>query len=382
MILTAATLLVVGAALAPRDANAVCYGAGSIKAECPITGGSARWQYGNVLPFPFAAANLTLAPPTGPITSAHSAQGVVVPISGAKVSQGGTAAPQSIMMKQHQLSWPGTQPFNAPLHFTSPSLFSVQTRLPLKFPRTTVTFAAGGRTGPPTIVACPPPAPHPSATFDPGCLGPNTTASGGPTIYSGLLKYTATANQFGGPALADGETTGTAQIAANFAGILTLPCTACVFGRQIVNVSDQFVPGAPWSFTDLRVAIPNTPGIFLGSISALGLVTNTIGPTPSGFPFPGQTSTSFGGPWTTGMITVSAPTANPPDLFTFTGSDQRTPLGEGSISLVSAGLAIRTITDGGATMGWLTINVPEPTVMAGLFAGIGMLAALHRRRIR
>ena len=97
------------------------------------------------------------------------------------------------------------------------------------------------------------------------------------------------------------------------------------------------------------------------------------------------------GPFTTGMLTVKVTmNGNPPvRSIMLTGYDNRTPLGDGNIQVVS-GLLINTynsIGPGSFPLGWqMRIHViPEPTPSLGLAAGaFGLLwvALLRARRQR
>jgi hypothetical protein len=218
-------------------AQAACSGA-----TCPLVGGVVRYQIGNGLPFPASA--LLLGQPTGQLNTSMTAMGLILPLPGAVVSQGSTA-PRSIMMPPSQLSAPQL-PFTIPLFSANPLAFQLKTSIGFLFPSTLVTFSASGRVGPSTAAWCidadPPAVPTgtPIGGFNPGCLGPNTTASLGTTFTSGLLRYTRTANQFGGVARAARPDGGTADIAINIAGIPALPCTLCTFGvQQIGSRFDQ-----------------------------------------------------------------------------------------------------------------------------------------------
>ncbi|MAG34363.1 MAG: hypothetical protein CL908_26100 [Deltaproteobacteria bacterium] len=379
ILLTAGALALLQSA-APMLAEATCSGE-----QCALSpNSSVRYQFGNALPVPFAAQIFEGPPVTGQVNATNDANGAIKPApytgggGGGGIITAGSVAPQSIMMPAAQLTWMGPT-FNIPLFGAIPQFFSIQTRLNVQFPQNAVTFSAGGRSGASTATYCPG-APFPGGTLGtPGCLGPNTTASGGPTAYGAIMTYTRTVNQFGGAAV-NNVLSEDVQLAVNVGGVTALPCTMCVFGRQPIVVGSQFGIGGSWASTVTRMAATASPGFFIGSVNAAGLITNVIGPTPSSNPLAGQGAQSTGGPWTTGQVSVSAPGNVPPEAYVFTGSDQRTPSGEGTISLVSGAVNNRVVQGPGANRGWLTLRVPEPGFGLGLMAGLGMLGAMGRRR--
>jgi hypothetical protein len=130
------------------------------------------------------------------------------------------------------------------------------------------------------------------------------------------------------------------------------------------------------------------PGIQVVAADAAGMLTmsaftNTMVPTAmTGFT---NMASSTGYPWTTGMITVSAPlAAGVGEKFTITGMDSRVN-GVGTIQLVTGTLSRRTASGPNANRGWMRINVPEPSAALAAGAGLSMLALCHglaRRRSR
>jgi hypothetical protein len=67
-------------------------------------------------------------------------------------------------------------------------------------------------------------------------------------------------------------------------------------------------------------------------------------------------ATSVAGPFTTGMLTISAPlAAGAPEIFTITGKDSRTAGGAGTIQLVSGALSQRTTSGPNANRGWVRL---------------------------
>jgi len=104
-------------------------------------------------------------------------------------------------------------------------------------------------------------------------------------------------------------------------------------------------------------------------------------------------ATSYGGPWTTGVLTVSQPAAlGSAELFVLSGSDARVN-GVGSISLVSGSVSDRGVSGPNANRGWLNIQLGVAEIVTpsmsgpGLAAVFGLLAlaggyAIWRRRIQ
>ncbi len=143
-----------------------------------------------------------------------------------------------------------------------------------------------------------------------------------------------------------------------------------------------------FGFTNMSTPTAAAPGLFFATVGPGGTVLNLL--TPLG---PGVTNrgTSWGGPWTTGMLTASAPTAFPPEKFTLSGSDGRASgAGMGSLSLVAGGFSQRSISGPSAIRGWLNFTVGTrlgvpmlPTYGVAALAALTALSgayALRRRR--
>jgi hypothetical protein len=113
------------------------------------------------------------------------------------------------------------------------------------------------------------------------------------------------------------------------------------------------------------------------------VITNLFTSLPLGAGLPNP-ATSYGGPWTTGMLTVSV-TANAGatvEIFMLTGSDGRVS-GTGGVSLVTGTISDRTLRGPNANRGWLQIYVPEPGATLGAVAALLTLVTGHgltRRR--
>ena len=328
--------------------------------------GNARFQLGNGLPIP--------------ITATPVPNGKVVAVPGAVVQQTAGPDPKQITMAPGQLTAPGTPKVTLGLFPFNSKVFSVRTSRAVSFPKQQATLRAGGRAGAPTVTFCAGQSVTP--TGNPMCSHPAGTAN---TIH-GLLRYTKTLNQFGGPAQA---ALGGAARWRLIAGLGKPPCT--VLTCSAISVLSTPPPtdavGGPFGFNAKAPAPAQSPGLFRVSAAPSGLITYT---TPTGLG-PGLPNplTSFGGPWTTGMLTVSV-TQNigaTPQIFVLSGADNRVN-GVGSISLVAGALTKRAVNGPEAKRGWLNLTISAPPQpVPGLRAlGVAALAvallsiALRRRR--
>ena len=303
-------------------------------------GGNARFQIGDGLPIPIGFTPV----PNGKLAAITSA---TIRLHGPHLSTN----PARVVVDPFQLTFDGP-PVNLPIFSGSPIIWQVRTDISLRWPKQKISFQALGRTGPPIVTFCGKP---PSTTIITG--GGNPACAGGPT-GSGLLRYTATSHQFGGPA--QGLLGGVADAALR--GGSPAPCAGppgCVVGFFNALPPSMGAVGAMFGFTNMNIPTAPSPGAFFATVGPAGTVLNLL--TPLG---PGLTNggTSWGGPWTTGMVTASASSANPPEKFTLTGSDARSVAvtgdgGAGSLSLVAGGFSQRTISGPNANRGWLNLAI-------------------------
>jgi hypothetical protein len=201
------------------------------------------------------------------------------------------------------------------------------------------------------------------------CPGPNNPACTGPgqagNIYPHLVQYSnPNPNKFGGTmAMMQG---GSAVVSVIIA---PLAPPAFIAGHQLVgglaNLNPQ-AQGRGYAITDVdllaaapaRIAVaqaPPCPGPFTvtGNCSQIlaslttgngAFVTPTTG---NGLPIfiPPDTNLNFGFPWTTGTVLVRNTGTNQGNPATTTisamGTDMRTPLGQGQITLVAGGSSHR-----------------------------------------
>jgi hypothetical protein len=330
-----------------------------------------------------------------------------------------------------------------PLFNFAPTFLGVSTNIGQSFPgavRTTPTtgtpniqiggpgnFKKNGRPGAPTLTHCPGavvPATIP-ANWQGGCVGftPTQTTGGGPGVQvaPALVQYVKTANQFGGtasqrqvkrtPIIAPGEATWLGRIRFNRAGApYTVndflvdanpgspftptpgtPVTPKTYPTQPQNLVEPVAWGAGFGVIVQRLGA--APGdIVSGRVTPAGgpldTATQLVRVTPPGTGQGNQaTSTTWGGPMTTGKVVVQALTpggVNPISTWTNTGNDQRTAGGQGMVNLVSGSLSVRTssnVSVAGSERTMLTLKLPEPSMALGLIAGVAALVGVSRRRI-
>jgi len=377
----------------------------------PLAGGSGlQYQIGGGLPLPIQAVNPTATGTVFPNLLVPPLGGTVTPTG--FLLQGPGADPKDITIiyplleKKASYAKLGQAGQN-------PNLYMVATNLSVRFPATsqTVMFQLATSLDPTTL----------------GRTGLTTT-----TFFTGIagnnIRYSnALAQRFGGPGNFFVGNPGTQPAGALYKGVnATLwaiavkgpgnpPCVHPFFGgvnAACVGALAQAVPGsglggpagwgAPVGFTvttagGTPMALATSlgkpkkgpePGVQLLSVNAMGTVlqshfTNTMVPTAmTGFT---NMASSTGYPWTTGMITVSAPlAAGVGEKFTITGMDSRVN-GVGTIQLVTGTLSRRTTSGPNANRAWLRLNVPEPSAALASGAGLLMLALCHglaRRRSR
>jgi hypothetical protein len=317
--------------------------------------GNARFQVGNGLPVPIGFT----APPNGPIVATPSAQ----------VKQALGADPKRLTIPAGQLTW-AARPVDLPVAQQNPNVFQVHTSVGVSFPGQQAVFRAGGRTGAPTVTFCAGQSVLPSG--NPLCSGPGASAN----VIHGLMRYTRTANQFGGPA--QPAFTGTVNVAVR--GGAGAPCNgppSCVVAMALSTPPPLGAWGAPFGVSAQMPHPAPNPGAYFGTVNTWGTVLNLGTVLGAGL---ANASTAFGGPWTTGRVTVSVTSTAMGGFqkFTLTGSDNRVG-GVGSISLVSGAIVYRALTGPEAARGHLTLEISAlpPRPVPGLAGwGLGLLALL------
>jgi hypothetical protein len=332
--------------------------------------GNNRVQIGNGLPIP--------------ITSQAAPNGRVLPVAGATVMQTEGPDPKAIRVSPTQLTAPGN-PVNLPVFLANPNVFQVQTSVTINFPNQKGTLSAGRRTGASAVQFCAGQSVTPNG--NPACA----SAGGGPGL-NGVMRYTKTTNQFGGPM--QGAAGGGANVALRVnAGA---PCAyagganpACQVIFALATPDPTGAQGGPFGFQNGTAGNAQSPGRYYMTVTAAGKI---VGITNVGLgPGAANPATSYGGPWSTGKLTVSV-TANlgPADeVFPMRGKDNRVN-GVGAISLVSGSVSNRGLSGPNANRGWINWTIgPQlpvtPTMSTrGLAAFVGLMAlaggyALRRR---
>jgi hypothetical protein len=346
-----------------------------------LTGGGGQFQVGGGLPLPIQLTNPT-------------ATGTVFPSLLIPAKMGQAISGTTAMALQRKLTIPTGVLSKPPAQLTlgqfgqNPTLYAVATNLGFVWPATAAVMSTGARTGAKTTTV--------------------TTSLGNNIRYSNPL-----ASKFGGP--------------AQF--LLSPGPAACLYTAAPVTLYGIAVPGPgnpPCVHTALTTGMggpfpgPGNPACVAGMLQALptglagpggplGAVITTPGGTPAavlaGGPIPGvgigkfgpngtvqvfaftpagtmaggtNMATSVAGPFTTGMITLSAPlAAGAPEIFTITGKDSRTAAGAGTIQLVSGALSQRTTSGPNANRGWVRLVLaaaPElPTLSPSMTVVFAML---------
>lgn len=283
-------------------------------------GGNARQQIGGGLPLP--------------VTTGPAPDGRILPIANARVLQTLGPDPVKMTMEAGQLTNPAAPEFAIGVFLNNQALFSVQSNLEFKFPAADAVFEAGGRPGAPTT------------TFVPGGSIP------------GSLRYVATGNQFGG--VGQSRIAGTAKVWA--VAVSPPPCNpgaTCIAAKIVAQPAPLAAAGGPFGFTNVTTPVNQVPGVYVVGANTAGSIFFRT-PTPNNGPGPTNAANSAGGPWTTGMLTVSQPSAlGASEIFTLTGSDGRVN-GVGNISLVSGAVSTRTLSGPNANRAWLNLTITDP----------------------
>jgi len=365
---------------------------------------NARAQIGNGLPIP-----ITFAPCNGLSNLGKACRGRALPLPGATAMQGtaiSTTAQPSLMIAPTQLSAPVIVK-NIGVWKSNNKVFQVQTSLNLKWPKAPVTFKAGGRVGPAAVTWCPglknvpgTMSALPTAGYNPGCSFPAPALETRIHAINSALKYSKTVGQFGGVgqgAVAGGGLTfmggpGRGAVVA-LKGGLNPPCAIgtamCVAAFDTVVPAATQAGGGTFGFKNTTPGAPAvTPGVFLVTAlgpgvafpGALGGTITMVGPAVAVNTFTNM-ATSWGGPWTTGSLTILAQnTANGmTEVFAMMGSDDVNPTnGTRLISLVTGAVSQRTASKPNSNRGWLTLYLPEPGAALGTLGALLALVGCHR----
>ena len=338
---------------------------------CSITGGPGQGlssRIGAGLPIPASIVNSS-PPPV--FLGTQRAQPGATPVGGVGSQFGSVALPPGLFRFA-----PNFQ--NVPVFLDNFRVFQVATDFGITFPTAAASFRAGGRTGPQDVQWCPH-LPLPTLSYNPFCTSPVSLGA----FTSGILRYTGTAQQFGGPAVGR-ITTGVAEVGLVVAFAPgCAPQGACQVGHVLaLGVEPGEIGGAFDLPTGAGTSSPAPvltghviPPGGVGQFGTILSVTDTF-MFPPGFT-PTNRATSWGGPWTTGRLQIAATAVNGQETFTLTGSNNRTSMGNGTISLVAGAVSNRSLTGANANRGSLRFTIPEPSRVAGATAALLALAALR-----
>jgi hypothetical protein len=405
---------------ASADAGVACSGT-----TCGL-GGQSRGQIGDGLPLPISIAPYYLGEFVDITIQTQPATPGGLPLVGSGLGQPGQVKPTTmatIMQTTAMLHAAKTgNPRNITLppgvfHYQQPeasigvlgfnqAVFAVQTNLiydaphpgttanggpvPTSIPSVGVSaiFSAGGRAGLPTVSFCAGKPGTPGNNF----LG-NCTAPADGIGINGLARFTKTVNQFGG--VSRTRVLGTAKVYFNKNGfnLADVPCAGatCEFQISQAGPGSAAVGGGTFGLTVMNPAFQTPTGLYTGAVGfngtiiSVGNAVTTGGTAMNGIPFTGQAATSIGFPFTTGLLTISVTSVvgATPEIFARAGTDARTANGQGVVALVTGSMSARSISLGNANPTWITYEIPEPStifaVSAGLFALFGCHQLVRRR---
>lgn len=313
-----------------------------------ISSGGAQLDFGDA-PRPLSGSGMMFKIPPNP----NPAKALVKQTAGADPKQ--ITLPPGVLVRKA----PGLKALGVALR--NNRIFQIRTNAEFSVPAATAGSAilrAGGRTGAATTTL----------------TGPGGT----------VIRYAKTVAQFGGPAQIKALAATPTRIWALGPMAMAPPCKHPTFGgadsgcAAVLLASDRGALAAPGAKVGFVLTTPGGPPVGSVAVSvpfATGLVAKSA-PQVMTSPFTNK-ATSSGFPWTTGMVTISAPSAaGGAELFTLTGMDSRVK-GVGALSLVSGALSIRARTGANANRGWLQITLPEPPAAIGAAAALGALALIR-----
>jgi hypothetical protein len=326
--------------------------------------GNARAQIGDGLPIPIGST----AAPNGRIKAKV----------GAVVTQTTGPDPKKLSLSPSQLTAPGNN-LTLGVWMSNPNVFQVRTMIPIAMPApgppAKARFFAAGRTGAPVVSFCPGDVVTPAG--NPGCANPFA----GSGIH-GRLVYTKTKNQFGGT-MASSTGTASADVALNGSGVNVKSTVGVKAIFAFATPVGTGAGGGPFGGTGKTTPnVPNPSGSAKVAVTAEGNITNV---TSSNLGLgAGNTAFSYGGPWTTGKVTVSVLSlAGPvPEVFVLQGFDRRVN-GAGPLSMVSGSVSYRPLSGNNGNRGWLNWHIggvakapATPAIPVAGLAAVGGLLAL------
>jgi hypothetical protein len=325
--------------------------------------------------------------------------------NGPILGQGGVtatgSAPATLRIPRHRF----VEEAMALVPFNNTNLIQVTTNIGLDAPYASATLAPGA--GPGSFTWCPT---DPACITRGGMLPTDPPQGGGPR--NGRVIYRAGANQFGGVmqlGLRGGGAVsfpfGSPPLRAahtRFAGVGTTLRNWAVGGRGLPDVPATAKAYLPRGFVTQPTMFPpmGSPILYPGPkvTTMLGTTLTGTGPIfylhgvsgPMGTPL-GRFTTRYGFAHTTGTVIVQL-TIYSETFFTVMGSDARSPLGAGNISLVAGGIAFHNVFVNPTGVGYgsfdkvtLTLAPPIPSLSpAGAAAAVALVLlaagyALRRR---
>jgi MYXO-CTERM domain-containing protein len=397
----------------------LCVGPATARAQYLLTGGGgAQIQIGGQIPLPIGSAGVFL----GGMTPNNGGTSCGMGVGGCSVSPDGPGTPYwppllvkpntdistggawtrtiqqnhatpkggTIVVPPRALSRPARgAPVPIGIFPEKPAVFQVATTISYAWPAATATLAPGGAPGP--------------AVFGTSSAGPVITYSGGTKAFGGPARF----------AFSPGPGAGIGRVPPNASGVRpVLTAWINVFGAFPTSATRVGIVGESTRGLPLPGAALTSPLVSatFGSVaSGFGFVNGSLVPPPTGpipcppacpvgpqgtidssLPIPSPLASNRvyrakGFPWTTGLITISAPSAVPGEIFWLSGTDMRVQ-GVGNVSLVSGGVAVRQLTGPSADRAWLRLTLPEPEPALGTAAALAALAVCHacvrRRRAR
>jgi len=258
--------------------------------------------------------------------------------------------------------------------FSNPTLYAVATNLSYDWPTAPAVFSVNGRAGNATTVLFAGGDPNQKITYSPRVAGKRfggaaafalTPGSAAGLVAESPITIYAIAIRPAGnppcthPAFTGAQTPPVGNGACVAALINAMPTGLAAIGRA-AGASIVTPGGVPSTGTAMLGQAPQ-PGVMVGKFGATPLGTKTlVAFTPNGNPGATNMATSFGFPFTTGMITVEAGQATgAPEAFVLSGNDTRTKGGAGTIQMVAGALSFRTLSKENANRGWVRLVLEE-----------------------
>jgi len=293
------------------------------------------------------------------------------------------SAPATLRVPRHRFGGE----FTAKVPLAGPTLVQITTRLTPDGPVATAELAPGG--GPGSFTWCPG---DPACLVGGGMLSTDPPQGAGPR--NGRIVYRAGANQFGGAMQMLLSGRGVNSVVFDASPVFMVGHTFFAYQAGTQHT------GGPYAFTAMTydprgiVTLPLVPPTDSGLVTQPGpqccggtgtpfspYYLPAVTTTPMGFQA-GAASTHTGFPFTTGTVFVQLTTGSAGDtFFTVMGSDMRTALGAGNITLVAGGLSLLRrpeYSTGYASYGRvrMTLSAPTPTLSPAGFAAATVLVLL------